>query len=462
MLEFLNSGRLLEIDSYYHSAPSSWNFSESFYQPTKKILAEIEPHLKSSWSLSYDEITVRQFQRIQQIVKHAYEHVPFYHRLYSEIDFHPNDLKNWDDFELLPIITKTDFLNNKLVNFISDEHPLAIKEAQEGKDPCSQPLILLTSGSSGIKTAFSVSPSLTLIDTMLAYRQMMFQSQEKYCHLKEYALHIEAGQWWIEIDDYKRVLLSTMYNTLNNPEFFTVDKVDRLLQNSKISFLSLYPSILEKILSVLDLSQYNLKLVTVHSEKTTCQQREDYSRQINAPVLDEYSSQELTRIALESPDTHEYIIEEDTNYIESVDSRIIGTSLINQSTPFIRYDQGDIAEIKRRDNLNFRVLKNFRGRENDSLVLPNGEKVYSGELLDQTYKWRETINFRSYTIVQYQDYSIVLYIDSKNTLTHKEKEYIYRTFQNLTLLSTPIKIVERPFEFKNQHKRSTIIRYGIT
>jgi phenylacetate-CoA ligase len=67
---------------------------------------------------------------------------------------------------------------------------------------------------------------------------------------------------------------------------------------------------------------------------------------------------------------------------------LIGTNLHNQGMPLLRYKQGDRGSIVTKKcacGRNFRLLKSFEGRKNDAFILPSGEMLNSGYLLDLTY-----------------------------------------------------------------------------
>jgi phenylacetate-CoA ligase len=107
-------------------------------------------------------------------------------------------------------------------------------------------------------------------------------------------------------------------------------------------------------------------------------------------VLDEYSSEELTRVAAQC--RHKtYHLFEDINYIETQsDGVIVGTNLHNYAMPMIRYVQNDLGAIEVRPcdcGWRFRHLVNLQGRKNDSFILPSGKVLSSGFLLDATYEF---------------------------------------------------------------------------
>jgi phenylacetate-CoA ligase len=157
-----------------------------------------------------------------------------------------------------------------------------------------------------------------------------------------------------------------------------------------------YPSHLKQIeqqLSDSDLSQIALRCISVNSEMSTQAERDHLSERFGCPVLDEYSSEELTRIAAQCR-CGTYHIFEDINYMETrlqADGSgvLIGTNLHNYAMPMIRYEQNDLGRIEERHcdcGWGFRALTDLQGRKNDSFVMPSGKSISSGFLLDAAYE----------------------------------------------------------------------------
>ena len=132
----------------------------------------------------------------------------------------------------------------------------------------------------------------------------------------------------------------------------------------------------------------------VHADRA----RRDVPCLFGCPVLDEYSSEELTRIAAQCVHLT-YHVFEDINYMEVVDEEgrpaqgpgvLVGTNLHNKAMPMIRYLQNDLGFIETADcacGRRFRALKGLQGRKNDSFLLPSGRLLSSGFLLDATYEF---------------------------------------------------------------------------
>lgn len=53
----------------------------------------------------------RQWQRLHKIVQYAYRNCPYYMRRFRSVDF-DGDLKDWDDFRRLPLLSKREIRDN--------------------------------------------------------------------------------------------------------------------------------------------------------------------------------------------------------------------------------------------------------------------------------------------------------------------------------------------------------------
>ena len=58
--------------------------------------------------LDPEALSALQLRKLQCLVRHAYEEVPFYRALYRDAGFQPGDLRNLDDFRRLPLVTKAE------------------------------------------------------------------------------------------------------------------------------------------------------------------------------------------------------------------------------------------------------------------------------------------------------------------------------------------------------------------
>jgi len=310
---------------------------------------------------SYNEIQQWQLKRISEIVDYAYENIPLYHKKYSEIGYKKGMIKTWEDFKKLPLLYKEELIEGFPYDIVKNVEDFNLSTR--------------SSGSSGKFVTLSLSLEAIYVDTIQGVRQMILQSGNNY-YPEDKTLFIYTLPWWIRNIDGK-------YIQYFLPTTSTVEEVIEKLKEIKPKIISTYPTYLEKMSAYgMNLKEYGVELVIVHSEQSTRQSRDLLEKNLNVKILDEYSSEELTRIALECPNKY-YHLEEDACYIEIVDPKtkenlgygergvVVGTNLLNTSTPIIRYYQGDLAEmgesIKCDCGSNCRILKHINGRYMDSI-----------------------------------------------------------------------------------------------
>jgi len=68
--------------------------------------------LESIETASRDELQALQLKRLQWTLRHAYDHVPHYRRVFESAGMHPNDVKSLADLARLPFTTKKELREN--------------------------------------------------------------------------------------------------------------------------------------------------------------------------------------------------------------------------------------------------------------------------------------------------------------------------------------------------------------
>ena len=75
----------------------------------------IQQHLaalnKSQW-WSKEQIEELQNKKLRALIHHAYNNVPYYHRIFSQLGIKPEDIKTKDDLKKIPVLTKEDIRKN--------------------------------------------------------------------------------------------------------------------------------------------------------------------------------------------------------------------------------------------------------------------------------------------------------------------------------------------------------------
>jgi len=356
----------------------------------------------------YEIIKEWQLKRISEIVDYAYENIPLYHKKYSKIGYKKGMVKSWDDYMKIPILYKEELIEG---------FPNEITKNLENFN-----LSTRSSGSSGKFVTLSLSLDAIYTDTMQGVRQFILQNGKNYFP-DDKVLFIYTLPWWI-------TSINGKYEQDFLPTTSSIEEVVKKLEESRPKIISTYPTYLTKMSSYnLDLKKYGVELVVVHSEQSTRQERDLLEKSLNVKILDEYSSEELTRIALECPNNI-YHLEEDACYIEIIDPHtkkildygnvgvVVGTNLLNTSTPIIRYYQGDLAEIGKSIKCscenNFRVLKNIKGRYMDSVITKNNEIIPASAFMDIAYNWfclfAIPVHGLRYQFIQHEKNKLELYL----------------------------------------------------
>jgi len=333
--------------------------------------------LKVTPHYSREQMRDWQWERLTRLVRHAYENVPFYHDLYRGLSFRPDDLHTWDDFHRLPTVTKDQVIANFPDRMLAKGYKL------------DDLVVSRSSGSSG-----------KVLDIAYDSRAMVLYT---LAGLRLYGMGFPYRPWhrqlYIYTSPYPLNSLFGLYPLDFVSTLTPIPEIIAQLKSRKPDLLVCYPSHLKQIdqeMTEADLARIHLRCVSVNSEMSTQSERDYLSKRFRCPVLDEYSSEELTRIAVQCR-CGTYHLFEDINYLEAKpepsreDSLgvLIGTNLHNYAMPMIRYEQNDLGRIEETTctcGSNFRALINLQGRKNDSFILPSGRKISSGFLLDATYE----------------------------------------------------------------------------
>lgn len=265
-----------------------------------------------------------------------------------------------------------------------------------------------SSGSSGQTLLIRVDHNAIVTDTVHDVRQFMLQSAGRYA-ADDLLTHVYTVPWWFDSIDGK-------YQTAFISNLIPPAGVAECLRELDPQILSLYPSNLEALMPHAEKFSSSLFLVVTHSEHSSRPARRRWSRRLGVPVLDEYSSEEATRIALEFPDGV-YHVCEDTVHLDVLDPQTLQpqipgrsglavvTNLLNEAMPFIRYVQGDYLTVPAKPaptEVNWSQIASIDGRLNDAFINRAGRAIAAGSILDATYRWMFDCNLHlaQFEIVQ--------------------------------------------------------------
>ncbi len=369
---------------FWESERTRPNFATSSNQASDYFKTAGQVYLKTCMehpSLAPEQIKLQQFQSILALVELAFNDIPVYREKYLAAGFNPSHLKSYEDIQKIPVITKPELIA---------AFPDACLNPYFSRD-----LLYPTrsSGSSGQTLLIRVDDDAILEDTIQGVRQMAMQSAMKY-QPEHLLAHLYTVPWWYDsvAGNYPTAFISNII-----PPALVAEHLRELAPQ----ILSCYPSNLEALMPYVKDFSSTLYLAVTHSEYSSIHSRKMWSKQLGCPVLDEYSSEEATRIALEMPCGHYHVCEDsvhlDVLHPDSLEPQAPGesglaviTNLLNRAMPFIRYVQGDFLTQPAKPTscgINWSQVASIDGRINDAFINHHGRKVPAGSLLDVTYRW---------------------------------------------------------------------------
>lgn len=375
-----------------------------FYQVYKKAM-------QNQWK-PYSELKREQDKQLRQTIAFAYHNVPYYHRLFNDLHLSPRDIRQVEDLEKLPILTKE-----------------VIKKNREAFAPTSLQTIphetRATGGSTGTPFSYRLSKVDRFVGGALLYRGWGYGGYklgDRMVFLAGRSLDVGGKSYLIrkahEISRNIRKLSSFDMGENEMQEYV------RIINAFKPRFIRGYPSslyFLAKWIEESDISIHTPLSIFSASEKLYPATRKTLERVFSCEIYDNYGLNDGGVSAYECPEHAGLHIDTERSVMEVVDGsakqitfgegRIVATSLHNPAMPLIRYDTGDIASIT--DEIcacgrGSRLLREIEGRSVDMLVTPQGKHVHGWYFLFLFWKYGEGI--REYQVVQETPARIVIRI----------------------------------------------------
>ena len=340
-----------------------------------KIRRYVNDLEKSQW-WPRDKLLELQNDRLRNLVRYAYDKVPYYRRIFDQRGLKPGDVQSSIDLVKLPVLTK------KLIRENFDQ-------LIAGGFPPNEMLLLRTGGSTG--------------EPLVFYTTTEDQSNLAYAKVRR------ALGWWGYSPGDKRVTIQ-----LARPYRSPMGKLRRSLERAKTfvawqsaqelplffeklekfqpEFISAYPSfiyLLARFAEKQGWTGLRPKAIITHSEQLYDFQRELFKKVFQCEIYSHYESFEMNEIAAECPSHSGYHIAAESVIVEIVNNegkpvppgeegRVLITNLHNYAMPFIRYDIGDLGAISEKVcgcGRRLPLLTKLNGRVMDFLLTRKGKKI---------------------------------------------------------------------------------------
>jgi phenylacetate-CoA ligase len=362
--------------------------------------------LRLSQHWDEDKLNDYRLKKLINLVKYAYDNVPYYQNLFNSIKLKPADIRGIEDIRKIPILTK-EIVRKENMNMVS--RTFDMKHVMKGK----------TGGTTG-------SPVITFSDPQ--NRSFIWASYYRWYEWMGIELGDKATTLWgartVLSDSLIEKTRNRLINFLQNSitiNSFEMNEVTLPLIYEKIK--KSQPVILKGYLSaLLYLANYcesvndksiRPKVLSTTTETLLPHNRLYLEKILQAPVYDQYGCGEVSAIAYECSHHNGLHINQEHVIVEILDEsgcctegqtgRMITTGLDNYVMPFIRFENGDSAAnspVKCKCGINQPLLTSIAGRIGDTIVLANGSRVHGVFFSDILYE----LNILAEKIQRFQVY----------------------------------------------------------
>ena len=329
--------------------------------------------------------------RLQRLLTDAGRHVPLYRRLWAEAGIDVDELQGAGDFLRLPWLDKAALRSCRPEDRIHGKRR-GIHLAEE-----------LSSGSSG--------------EPLSVFKDRAAQLRRRWAFLRALlACGYRPGQRCLLLTSRR----SAKWPTVARWSYASIGE-DTATLASRLDVLQ--PDVLYGPLSTLELLAAQRtqrtprpagpRLVISTAEQLTRQRRATLERGFGAPVADFYGLSELGLVAYRTPGNPRFTPARSSLILEffpiagepSVE-RLVVTDLAERTSPWIRYDTGDL--VRRDPQLAGRPIVELAGRSMDCIVLPDGGLV-SPYRIDVLLE--QVPGLRAFEVLQHADLTLDVTLD---------------------------------------------------
>jgi len=316
------------------------------------------------------EIKELQNKKLRALIRHAYENVPYYHKLFRKLHLKPDDIRTKEDLNKIPFLTK-EIIRKNLPQMLARNIPRRrFMEAH-------------SSGSTGEPLKYYVdkeSYSYGWAQTFRCWGWTGFRLGEPYVKVSLNPRNTIKKRIQDLIMNCTYIYASADINER------TFKRCYELIKMSRPKIIRGYASsmyIFAKYMKEMNL-HFHVNAVMTTGETLFPHWRELIESAFDTKVYDAYGG-ESTPIAFECERHEGYHLCDETVIVEFIRggepasagelSEIVFTNLDNYAMPFIRYKINDVG-VKSDDycicGRGLSLMESIKGRDTDIVVTPNG------------------------------------------------------------------------------------------
>ncbi|MFC2053801.1 phenylacetate--CoA ligase family protein [Chloroflexota bacterium] len=413
------------MKDYHAVIINKWIFPYSIKLRKGDFKSKMDEALHNQ-TLTWEDIRNLQFEKLGELIRHAYHFVPYYRDTFKQIGISPQDIRSWEDFEKLPILTKTEVRDNNQ-QFLSEKQRTPLREYKTSGST-GTPLKVFT-GEISIAAEYAVRyRALNYYGVNIGDRFVQIRDADRYPHKTGWKKAINIRLY----RPFKNFIFNRSTLPESNISEGDLERHWQYLQVHPPAYISGHSSALHYLAHYIDDRGYDagslgMKLIIVGGEKLFDFQKETLERVFKCPVADIYGSFEIGIAACSYPcgalhTNDDFVIMEVIKSSPQDEyGQIIATRLDNWEFPLIRFNVEDLAPLPETHHdcslgLPFQKVEQIIGRHHDQIKLANGRVVrgsYFSKLLrnipgirQYQVNQRELDRFEILTVIDEDNFSI--------------------------------------------------------
>ena len=328
-----------------------------------------------------------QMQELARLLRHAYDHVPYYREVFDARRLTPDDIRSMEDLERLPFLDR-DIVRARLPDLVARNYPRRRLK------------YVTTGGSTGAPLGFycerAVSMAREWAFTYELWKRAGFRRGDRCVVLRGNRVHGADRGRFQEIDPIRGDLILSSYHMdrARLPDYIAE------IRNYAPDFMQAYPSaalLMADFIREQKLARFpSLRGLLCASETLYPWQRERLEQAFGCRVYSWYGHTEQAALAGECEHGAGYHVQPEYGIVELVPARnattdgpdaaleIVATGFGNYACPFIRYRTADLAAPAQAScacGRGYPLLQRIEGRRSDYAVDADGDLVPIGPVL---------------------------------------------------------------------------------
>ncbi len=337
-------------------------------------------HLRKTQWLRPDDLERLQWEKLHRVLRHAYENVPYYRRLFDHARLRPTDIRSDKDLEQIPITTKEALQEAPFEDLLARGVTLAQCIERKTSGTTGRPLrILLTRREKEtqdlVQARAMLENGMKLTDTRAVFVAPWQVPRQPY--------------WFQRLGIWRKIYFSV---------FDDIREQFPVLERVQPDCLAGTPAILKLIaLEKVRRGSTVLKPGTIFSTADLLDRgtRQLIESVFEVPVVDLYGSLEFGYMAWECSEHQGYHLNMESVVMEFLQGghrvsngesgEVVCTSLHSYAMPLIRYRLGDLCvptDARCPCGRGLPLITLIAGRANDTVKLPGGRVVTPQALAD--------------------------------------------------------------------------------